>query len=336
MLAKQEKACHASRRNCDLTLITQLGKIMRKIILLLLVSCISTAVLAKGTPAWKEAGNVYKGKTAVPVGSLALGAVNVDVGVHLERLTLISGEGHMGKKVASGLLAGALTLGGFGGVSPIDTAAREPLEEHLTPEDAKRIAADIAQIVSDRFKAMPNMKVYAGEEVTSSPFYKSITGSYEQDDHKKTVEEGRWGASYYFGYYSSPAGTYKYRPLEKFSFTDKTFSPVVRQSLGVDAVATVTVFLANTRKEFRIQDMNVKITGIAYAGQKMGDMPTLTYTLDDAGAVAVPLVGKETDKDNYAAWLNLKPQFEAQIDAVVAKIRAAIPVVAMAPAPASM
>ncbi len=311
---------------------------MRKIILLLLVSCISTPVLAKGTPAWKESGNIYKSKTAVQVQSIALGAVNVDVGVHLERLTLISGEGHMGKKVASGLLAGALSLGGVG--SPIDTAAREPLEEHLTPEDAKRIAADIAQIVSDRFKAMPNMKVFAGEEVTSSPFYKSVTGSYEQDDHKKTVEDGRWGASYYFGYYSSPAGTYKYRPLEKFSFTDKTFSPVVRQSLGVDAVAIVSVFLANTRKEFRIQDMTVKVTGIAYAGQKMGDMPTLTYILEDSGAVAVPLVGKETDKDNYAAWLNLKPQFEAQIDAVVTKIRAAIPVApalaAPAPAPTTM
>ena len=309
--------------------LTQLGKIMRKIILLLLVSCIGAPVLAKGTPDWKESGNIYKSKTAVQVQSIALGAVNVDVGVHLERLTLISGEGHTGKKVASGLLAGALSLGGIGGV---DTAAREPLEEHLTPEDAKRIAADIAQIVSDRFKAMPNMKVFAGEEVTSSPFYKSVTGSYEQDDHKKTVEEGRWGASYYFGYYSSPAGTYKYRPLEKFSFTDKTFSPVVRQSLGVDAVAIVSVFLANTRKEFRIQDMTVKLTGIAYAGQKMGDMPTLTYILENSAAVAVPLAGKETDKDNYAAWLNLKPQFEAHIDAVVAKIRVAIPVVAMAPA----
>ncbi len=307
---------------------------MHKIILLLLASCISTAVVAKGTPTWKEAGNIYKSKTAVQVQSIALGAVNVDVGVHLERLSLISGEGHMGKKVASGLLAGALTLGGIG--AGVDTASREPIEEHLTPEDAKRIAADIAQIVTDRFKAMPNMKVYAGEEVTSSPFYKSVTGSYEQEDHKKHVEEGRWGAEYFFGYYSSPAGTYKYRPLEKFSFTDKTFSPAVRQSLGVDAVAIVNVFLANTRKEFRIQEMTVKLTGIAYAGQKMGDMPTLTYTLDDSGAVAVPLAGKENDKDNYAAWLNLKPQFEAQMDAVVAKMRAAIPVVATVPAPSSM
>ncbi|HWR95359.1 MAG TPA: hypothetical protein VN248_01365 [Arenimonas sp.] len=300
--------------------------------LILLAGCLSASVEAKGTPVWKEAGNVYKGKTAVPVNSLALGAVNVDVGVHLERLTLLSGEGHTGKKVASGLLAGALSLGGVGGV---DTAAREPIEEHLTPEDAKRIAADIAQIVSERFKGMPGMKVYTGEEVTASPFYKSITGSYEQDDHKKSVQDGRWGADYYFGYYSSPAGTYKYRPLEKFSFSDKDFSPVVRQSLGVDAVATVSVFLANTRKEFRIQDLNVKVTGLAYAGQKMGDLPTLTYNLEDAGAVAVPLEGKDGDKDNYAAWLNLKPQFEAQIDAVVAKIRAAIPAAAPAPAPAT-
>ena len=307
---------------------------MRLVAILLFAGFLSAGVEAKGTPAWKESGNVYKGKTATPVNSLALGAVNVDVGVHLERLTLLSGEGHTGKKVASGLLAGALTLGGLGG-GGIDTAAREPIEEHLTPEDAKRIAADIAQIVSERFKTMPGMKVYAGEEVTSSPFYKSITGSYEQDDHKKSVQDGRWGADYYFGYYSSPAGTYKYRPMEKFSFSDKDFSPVVRQNLGVDAVATVSVFLANTRKEFRILDMSVKVTGLAYAGQKMGDLPTLTYILEDSGAVAVPLEGKEADKDNYAAWLNLKPQFEAQIDAVVAKIRAAIPAAAPSPAPAT-
>jgi hypothetical protein len=310
---------------------------MRLIGLILLAGFLSASVEAKGTPAWKESGNVYKGKTAMPVNALALGAVNVDVGVHLERLTLLSGEGHTGKKVASGLLAGALTLGGLGGGlggGGIDTAAREPIEEHLTPEDAKRIAADIAQIVSERFKAMPGMKVYAGEEVTSSPFYKTITGSYEQDDHKKAVQDGRWGADYYFGYYSSPAGTYKYRPLEKFSFSDKDFSPVVRQNLGVDAVATVSVFLANTRKDFRIQDMSVKVTGLAYAGQKMGDLPTLTFILEDSGAVAIPLEGKDGDKDNYAAWLNLKPQFEAQIDAVVAKIRAAIPAAAPTPAPA--
>jgi hypothetical protein len=306
---------------------------MRKVILLLLASAMSMAALAKGAPVWKEAGNVYKTKTAVPVRSIALGAVNVDVGVHLERLTLISGEGHTGKKVASGLLAGALTLGGLGGV---DTAAREPLEEHLTPDDAKRIAADIAQIVSERFKNIPNMKVYAGDEVTSSAFYQSVTGSTVEDKNKKKVQEGRWGAEYYFGYYSVPAGSYKYRPLETFSFSDKTFSPQVREKLGVDAVAQVNVFLVNTRKDFRIHEMSVKLTGLTWTGQKAGDMAGLTFTLADAGAVAVPLEGKDADKDNYAAWLSLRPQFEAQIDAVVAKIREAIPVAAMAPAPASM
>jgi hypothetical protein len=66
---------------------------MRLIGFLLLAGFLSTGVEAKGTPAWKESGNVYKGKTAIPVTAMALGAVNVDVGVHLERLTLISGEG---------------------------------------------------------------------------------------------------------------------------------------------------------------------------------------------------------------------------------------------------
>ncbi len=293
----------------------------------------SGSVQAKGLPEWKEAGNAYKSKMAVPVNSLAVGAVNVDVGVHLERLTLLSGEGHTGKKVASGLLAGALSLSGVG--AGIDTASREPIEEHLTPEDAKKIAAEVAQVVAERFKKLPGLKVYAGDEVTSSPFYQSVTGKTGLDVNKKSVQEGRWGAEYFFGYYSTPAGNYKYRPLEKFSFSDKNFSPSVRQSLGVDAVAQVNLFLANTRKDFRIHELSVKLTGLTWSGQKGGDMPTLTFNLEDAGAVAVPLEGKDKDKDNYAAWLALKPQFEAQIDAVVAKIRAAIPASVPAVAPAT-
>ena len=124
--------------------------------------------------------------------------------------------------------------------------------------------------------------------------------------------------------------------MAKFSISDKEFSPVVRLNLGVDAVAAVNVFIANTRKDFRIQEMSVKVTGLAYTGQKMGDLPTLTFTLEDAGDVSVPLDGKDGDKDNYVAWLALKPQFEAQMDAVITKIRAAIPVAPMAPAPATM
>jgi hypothetical protein len=301
-----------------------------------LVMCVMfacSAVQAKGSAVWKEGGNTYQSKTAVPVNSLAVGAINVDVGVHLERLTLLSGEGHTGKKVASGLLAGALSLSGVG--AGIDTASREPIEEHLTPEDAKKIAAEVAQVVAERFKKMPGLKVYAGDEVTASPFYQSVTGKTGLDVNKKSVQEGRWGAEYFFGYYSTPAGNYKYRPLEKFSFTDKNFSPAVRQNLGVDAVAQVNLFLANTRKDFRIHELSVKLTGLAWSGQKSGDMPTLTFNLEDAGAVAVPLEGKDKDKDNYAAWLALKPQFEAQMDAVVAKIRAAIPASAPVAAPAS-
>lgn len=292
-----------------------------------LAGLISSGLEAKGAAQWKEAGNAYKSKMAAPVRALAVGAVNVDVGIHLERLTLLSGEGHTGKKVASGLLAGALTLSGMG--AGIDTASREPIEEHLTPEDARKIAAEVAQLVADHFKKLEGLKVYAGDEVTASPFYQAVTGQTTLDIHKKGFQDGRWGAEYYFGYYSTPAGNYKYRPLEKFSFSDKSFSPAVRQSLGVDAVAQVNVFLVNTRKDFRIHEMSVKVTGLGYAGQKGGDMPTLTFNLEDAGAVAVPLEGKDKDKDNYGAWQALKPQFEAQLDLVVAKIRAAIP-----PAPA--
>ena len=289
--------------------------------ILLLCTCVCGAAFAKGTPEWKEAGNAYKTKTAVPVKSMALSAVNIDVGVNLERLTLLSGEGHTGKKVASGLLAGGLTVLGLGGV---DTAAREPIEEHLTEDEARKIASDVAQIVSDHFKKMSGMKVYAGEEVTSAPWYAGLAGSSAIDKKKKTVQDGRWSPEYYFGYYSTPAAGYKYSPPAKFSFGDKSFSPVIRQNLGADATVAVNVFLVNTRADFRIQEMTIILNGLSWSGQTNGDTQTLSFVLNDAGGVSVPVDG--SSNDNYAAWLNLRPQFEAKIEEVVQKIRAAIPV----------
>ncbi len=290
---------------------------------------ISTAGFAKGEAEWKENANAYKNKHAVPVKTIAVGAVNVDVGVHLERLTLLSGEGHTGKKVFSGLLAGAATIAGVGG--GVDFASREPLEEHLTPEDAKKIASEVAQVVSERFKKMEGFKVLAGEEVTSAAFYAGLGGSNEQDTGKKRVQDGRWSPEYYFGYYSTPAGGYRYHPLSKFSFGDKTFSPVIRQNLAADATVRVDVFLVNTRKDFRIQEMNVSLNGLQWEGQKNGDLPTLMYALNNAGELSVPVESKS--KDNYAAWQAMKPQFEAKLDALVAKIQTTLPPVAASAAP---
>jgi len=87
-----------------------------KCMLLLVCVCATGSALAKDTARWQVAGDVYKSnKQAKPVAGLAVGAINVDVGMHLERLTLLSGEGHAGKKAAGAGLALGLTLMGVGG-----------------------------------------------------------------------------------------------------------------------------------------------------------------------------------------------------------------------------
>ncbi len=282
---------------------------------------LSVSVQAKSAPEWKEQGNAYKQKNVLPVKTMAVGAVNVDVGVHLERLTLLSGEGHTGKKVFSGLLAGAATVAGLGG--GIDFASREPLEEHLTAEEAKKIADDVEQLVAERFRKMDGIKVLAGPEVTSQAFYSGLAGLADLDSGKKRVQDGRWSPEYYFGYYSTPAGGYKYRKASKFAFSDKEFSPVIRKSLAADATVQVNLFLANTRGDFRIQEMTVSLSGQPWANQKNGDLITLSYVLTNPNDVSVAMDKKS--KDNYAAWLELKPQFIAQLDSVTTKMRAALP-----------
>ena len=295
---------------------------------LMMVAALASATAhAKGPPEWKVQANAYKVKTAQSVNSIALGAVNVDVGVHLDRLTLLSGEGHTGKKVFSGLMAATASLAGVEG----DFASREPLEEHLTPEEAGKIAADVAKLVSDGVEQMQGVKVFAGEEVTSAAFYAGLPGLIDLDTNKKKVQDGRWSPEYHFGYYSTPAGSYKYHKTSAYSFSDKDFSPVIRQNLSTDAVMQVNLFLTNARGEFRIQDMLVSLSGRQWEGQK-SDMVGLSFVLENPNGVSVPM--EKDSKDTYAAWLALKPQFEAKLDEVIAQIQAALPASA-APAAAS-
>lgn len=308
-----------------------MGRISKGLLLLVCL-CVTGMALAKGTAQWKVAGDAYKSnKQAKPVAGLAVGAINVDVGMHLERLTLLSGEGHAGKKAAGAGLALGLSLMGVGGV---DTASREPLEDHLQETDARRIADEVAQIVQDRFSALPDVKVVAGEAVTAAPWYAGLGGQTEMKTDKVAFSEGRFSPDYYFGYYSTPAGGYRYRPTSKFAFSDKTFSPVVRQQTGTDLTAVVDVFLVNTRKEFRIHQLRVSLYGQAWSGQKGGDTPTFTLNLEDSGAVAVP-VAKGEHKNAYAHWSALRPLFEAQMDEAVRRIRAGVPFAPAAPMPAA-
>lgn len=91
------------------------------------------SMLVLAAPAWAAKGPVEgrDGFLQVQQGG-AVADVGAGVGgcPILERLTLLSGEGHTGKKVAGAAGAAALTMLGLG--SGQDMAAREPLEEHLS------------------------------------------------------------------------------------------------------------------------------------------------------------------------------------------------------------
>ena len=291
---------------------------MRSAMLVVSMLVLSAPAWAAKGPVWKEEMDFYKSSKVAPLQTLALGSVDVRVGTHLERLTLLSGEGHTGKKVAGAAGAAALTMLGLG--SGQDMAAREPLEEHLSQEDARRIADEVAQSIQQHL-VIPGVQVVAGAAVTDTPAYQAAHGGMTGvDEQSLTVKDGRFSPEYHFGIWMQPAGGYAYRgpkgAASKFGFGgngpmwgDKTFSPVVRAAVGAQALMTVDVFLANTRKDFRVQEMKVRLLGPMRDGGT--DNIVISYLLDNPDMLAVPVEGSH--KDSYASWQALRPAFEAKL-----------------------
>jgi hypothetical protein len=112
-------------------------------------------------------------KQQLPVKKVAISGLNVRLGVHLERLTLLSGEGNTDKKITAGLLAGAMTLMGAGG--GIDFADKEPLEEHLSSADAQQIADGLARLLVDAV-AQSGLELVPPAEVTAAAAYAGVEG----------------------------------------------------------------------------------------------------------------------------------------------------------------
>ena len=291
---------------------------MRSAMLMLSMLVLAAPAWAAKEPKWKEEMDFYKSSKVAPLQTLALGSVDVRVGTHLERLTLLSGEGHTGKKLASAAGAAALTLLGAGNGQ--DMAAREPLEEHLSAEDARRIADEVAQSIQQHL-VVPGVQLVAGTAVTDLPAYQSAhDGVTDVAKQSLSVKEGRFSPEYHFGVWMQPAGGYAYRgpkgAASKFGFGgngplwgDKTFSPAVRAAVGAQALMTVDVFLANTRKDFRVQEMKVRLLGPMRDGGT--DNIVISYLLDNADALSVPVQGSH--KDSYASWQALRPAFEAKL-----------------------
>ena len=254
-----------------------------------------------------------------PVTTMAISGINIRLGTTLERLTLLSGEGHGGKKAGSAAMAVGLSLLGVGGV---DTASREPLEDHFGADDARKIGEEIAISIQEHLQ-VPGVTLVAAEQIASVPALHGSKISYELLDDNMSEKGGMFSPDLYYGYYMVPAGPYGYRTRSKFSFSvgDGDVAPAVRAAVGAQAAISVDIFLVNTRKAFQVKELKVEVLAPqkAFSGR---DVPLMSFELP-AGALSVP-VTDDTHKDNYAAWLQMKPLLEAKLDELGPQIEAGL------------
>lgn len=278
----------------------------------------STMAIASDAQEWKKT-NPYGAKLAEPVSTLAVSGLNVRLGATLERLTLLSGEGHTGKKVAGGLLAVGATLLGASGV---DTASREPLDEHFYADDAKKIAEEIAGSIQEHLQ-VPGTTMAPAEQVAGVAALRAGKVSHELGKDSVTIKGGRFSRERYYGFYTVPAGPYGYRARPKLGFTigDGDVAPAVRAAANAQAALNVDVFLVNTRKAFQVEELRVEVLTPQMIGRGR-DTPTIVFELP-AGSLAVP-IGDDSHKDNYAAWQRMKPMFDAKLAELGLQIRAAL------------
>jgi hypothetical protein len=274
------------------------------------------------TPDFQNQGNSLK-YSATPVNRLVMANVNFKMGVSLERLSLISGEGHEDKKITSGLLAGAMTLLSMkagGGAGGIDFAEREPIEDHLKKDEAALIAQEAVAILMDKLRAA-GMPVDGPEKVVSAPFYADVKGSTDVTTDTAQQKGGLFKKDYYYGFYCLPVAGLKFRKPGMFEgMGNEDLYPKARAAGGAPAGRDVTLAFYNDKKNFGLFDMGVKVWG-QVQGRANADMPMLTEILKNKDDFTVPSGGK----DAYAYWLAFKPQFESIAVALADRVIKAMP-----------
>ena len=278
----------------------------------------SVAFAGGGNDGWEKT-NPYNSKFNEPVTTMAVSGINVRVGTALERLTVLTGEGHMGKKLGGAVMAVGLTMLGTG---RIDTAAREPLRDHFTEEDAQRIGAEIAESIQQHLQ-VPGVTMAPLEQISQVQELHGEKIAHELGDDTMTIKGGRFRGEQYYGLFTVPVAPYGYRAAPKLGFTigDGAVAPAVRAATGAQAALNVDVFLLNTRRAFQAQQIKVEVLTPQMIGRGR-DTPTFVFDLPE-GALSVP-VGEGGHKDNYVLWQQMRPQFEAQLAQLGGQIRVAL------------
>ena len=282
----------------------------------LLASALASAGDAKDQ--WRK-DNLYNAKLQEPVSTMVVSGVNIRLGPVLERLTLLSGEGHGGKKAAGAAMALGLTLLGVGGV---DTASREPLAEQFLEDDARRIGNEIGESIQQHL-VVPGVAMAPLEQVGSVDALRGQKIAHVISNDTMTVKGGRFKADRYYGYYMVPVAPYGYRarPKINFSIGDGEVSPAVRAATGAQAAINVDVFLVNTRKALQVQELRVEVLTPQMIGRGR-DTPVFVFELPE-GSLAIP-VTSDTHKDNYVAWQQMRPGFESALADLGSQIRMAL------------
>jgi len=289
----------------------------------LLAGLLATALAAQAQTAdFQEQGNSLK-YSAAPVNRLVLANVNMKVGVSLERLSLISGEGHEDKKIISGLMAGAATLLSMkakGGAGGIDFAEREPIEDHLKKTDAMLISQEATAIVLDKLRAA-GLAVDGPDKVVAAPFYNDIKGEPEGATDTASQDGGLFKKSYYYGFYLLPVSGLKARKPGMFEAmgNDDLYPKARAAAGGAPGALDLSLAFYNDKKVFGLFDMSLRIWGQVQG--RSSDMPMLTQVLKNKDDFTVPSGGK----DSYTYWLAFKPKFEAIAATLAERVLKAMP-----------
>lgn len=296
--------------------------------LVLWSACFAASAAAHAqTPEFQEQGNAIR-YSASPVNKLVLANANLKVGVSLERLTLLSGEGNMDKKVTAGLLAGAFTLmgaragGGVGMGTSVDFAEREPIKEHLSEEDATKIGNEALAIVLDKLRAA-GVSVDGPEAVAAAPFYADVKGETVVGTDSAQQDGGLFKKSYYYGFYNLPVAGLKFRKPSMFeAMGNDDLYPKARAAANAGGALDLSLAFYNDKKVFGLFDMGLRIWGKVQGRDT--DVPMLGQVLKNKDDFTVPSGGK----DAYAYWTAFKPKFEGIAVALAERVAKAL-----APAP---
>ena len=252
-----------------------------------------------------------------PVTKIVIGTVNIRLGVHLERMTLLSGEGHAGEKLASGLLAGAASLMGAGAG---DYAMREPINDHFPEADAKKIADDIAKMLSDVI-VKNGLEIVDPQDVVKVPAFATLKGQDKNTTEVENIKGGLFKPSFYFVYHRIPVLGYKYRERGMFEGVTDDYSRAIRDATGVPISFSLTVSIVNDRKLMRVRELTLQCLGKTQGYMSNSDniLATISVMPDE---INVPTGESHKNLDYWAA---LSPKFEMAVKTMVGHLVEKLP-----------